>query len=723
MYGLDDQAQSPDDWFAKIGVTGHKPVPDAAPTVPPPSASTGAPGSVQSPGNAPRPSPFGTAPADDANGSWLDSAVNFVKGFTATVNPLPMLEKLYGGDMTDKALNIATMGAYGQGRVAKDALQAQVDQFKKAKEAYDKGRISEAVGHTMAGALPLVGPMAADAGETIGRGDIAEGLGKTAGILAPMGVHPALGAAGDAIDAVKPAIADVADRTSANLMANEIAPKVGANKARFGNMAADAAPALAREPGLNAATRTGLQGKVGAAMEDAQQQLNGAYDAIPNTQLFKTAPVKAAINAALSKLTAEGYKDEVPTTTTVDKLQVKPGPGDPSMGGDMRRIGANIDTYGPGGTTVEPSGNEARIGALKQAQADINTLGDYANIDNLRKIAMAWGNGAKKVFTPAIAPDYMANKGAGLGFADAERSLRDYIADNAVVPGSAPVAQLRTLNSRYSMLRSANDVMQAAEEADRGRSGTMRSAGASVLGAAAGEYLGGPTAAAVGAILTPFIDNAVTSGVTTHIALSRALAKFADSLRSGSSSAGQAAVTDAAKATGTKATPVLLRDVSTVFKQLKEAGRDETGAWDPAGKGNPTSRAQELITKYPDYGYRKIKALLDAEGADIGEDKIKALIAGSTGSGPLAGNADAVPTTPEKMVKLSPESVNAVLNVGGGRLSHILGPHYEPVAMLPGGKFIAHDAAHGDLLVLDGQEVRDLTDQEMKQYRRLFGIQ
>lgn len=113
--------------------------------------------------------------------SFLDNATSFVKNFAATVNPLPALEMLYdaqrgmfGGDV-DAALR--------SGQRLRGMGTAQVEQFKKAKDAYDQGRISEAVGHTVAGALPLMGPAAASAGEQIGSGDVAGGLGTAAGIL------------------------------------------------------------------------------------------------------------------------------------------------------------------------------------------------------------------------------------------------------------------------------------------------------------------------------------------------------------------------------------------------------------------------------------------------------------------------------------------------------------------------------------------------------------
>lgn len=125
--------------------------------------------------------------------SFLDSALNFASNFTHTVDPRPALKVLYHGA---EAIGGGFSGQPERGAAFLQDLQgiggAQVDQFKKAKKAYDDGRISEAVGHTMAGALPLMGPAAANAGEQIGSGDVSGGLGTTAGILAPFGAADAL---------------------------------------------------------------------------------------------------------------------------------------------------------------------------------------------------------------------------------------------------------------------------------------------------------------------------------------------------------------------------------------------------------------------------------------------------------------------------------------------------------------------------------------------------
>src|SRR5574343_1915151 len=60
------------------------------------------------------------------------------------------------------------------------------DEWKKAGDLAEQGRYLEAGGHAVAGSLPLVGPQAAKVGEQIAAGDVAGGLGATAGMLAPV---------------------------------------------------------------------------------------------------------------------------------------------------------------------------------------------------------------------------------------------------------------------------------------------------------------------------------------------------------------------------------------------------------------------------------------------------------------------------------------------------------------------------------------------------------
>lgn len=75
---------------------------------------------------------------------------------------------------------------------AQAMVGSQMGEFGKARDLYQQGRYLESAGHGLAGSLPLLGPVAAGAGEQLAEGDIAGGLGKAAGLLAPAAVGAAL---------------------------------------------------------------------------------------------------------------------------------------------------------------------------------------------------------------------------------------------------------------------------------------------------------------------------------------------------------------------------------------------------------------------------------------------------------------------------------------------------------------------------------------------------
>lgn len=147
-----------------------------------------------------------------AEPSWLELGANFAKGWASGVNPLPLLKAMYdnGSGHFKKALEAARSGEFrtligesgatlnAPGAAVIDGLiQAHWQQFQKAKKAYDAGRYSEAAGYTAAGVLPLVGPMAAQAGEQIGTGDpreMARGFGTAAAAVRPQAGAEAVGA-------------------------------------------------------------------------------------------------------------------------------------------------------------------------------------------------------------------------------------------------------------------------------------------------------------------------------------------------------------------------------------------------------------------------------------------------------------------------------------------------------------------------------------------------
>lgn len=124
----------------------------------------------------------------------------FASSFIDSVNPLPLLKRIATPPEPPKSLSEvpAALGKLAMGPlgpVVVDLVKGQIDQGKKSYDALKRGEYSEAGGRALAAILPGVGPMAARAGEQIGEGDVAGGLGTVAGIAVPVAAGKVLRAA------------------------------------------------------------------------------------------------------------------------------------------------------------------------------------------------------------------------------------------------------------------------------------------------------------------------------------------------------------------------------------------------------------------------------------------------------------------------------------------------------------------------------------------------
>ena len=386
---------------------------------------------------------------------------------------------------------------------------------------------SEAVGHGVAAALPVIGPVAAGIGERAATGDIAGAAGELTGLVAPSAVKGALPSRG--------AIAAKAEQMSTNRLANVMAPKVGQNKVRFGNKAAEVAPRLAREEGLGAVSREGLQSKVEGRLAQAEAALDNAADKIHASQIDKpgaaygagsevTTPTRPLLNALRAKrqqLVAEALEG----SRTMPALE---GPGGrPTPSGLTRNIGsgrmqkAPRKTERPIGRDVEPGPNAPRIAVLDRAIAEISQLGPVARYESIRRIRQAYDGPAKAVYAPSVTADYMAKMGEKYGAADVTGVLRERLS------GMSP--ETAAANADYSLYKSASDVLQAAEEVQRVRPTVGRKMLAAATGGAVTEMAG--VGMAAGVVFGPLLDELLSAGVTTKIASARTLASLADALR------------------------------------------------------------------------------------------------------------------------------------------------------------------------------------------------
>lgn len=429
--------------------------------------------------------------------SWLGSIKNFGVNYWNTVNPYPMLKSIYEaapftpmvaseGDPTGVKGKIAA-----QKRLVEGILGPSWEQLQKGKKAYDEGRYTEAVGHTL-GAIPLIGPTAAHAGEQFAEGDFSGGLGTTAGILTPFAMRPALRGSGTVVRKAGEALADrgatALERSADARMADVLAPKSGSNKVRLGNAAAEVAPTVVRDPRLNVSTRAELQAGIGEILDEARGKVEEVFvDAAAQNKFLKTTPIVKRLQDRLRELTIEG-KD---------------------------------------GAVVKPASRQAEMDALTQAIEEVRGLGNDVSPYELHKLTQSWRDAGKPASLPSVAADATKQSStAARGYLTAVESVEQYMGQR--VKGLAkPLAQ-------QQLWQKAADVMEAAEEASRSRTGAVRKAVESGVGAWMGHHMTGThIGATVGAMILPLLDSAATGGITSQIGVARFLAKAADHLKKG----------------------------------------------------------------------------------------------------------------------------------------------------------------------------------------------
>lgn len=379
-----------------------------------------------------------------------------------------------------------------------DAVRnAHIGTFNKAKEKAsaaangDALAIPEAIGYGAATALPVAGPAAAGAGEQIASGDIAGGLGTSAGLLAPSVLAAAKAKTGPLVSAEK------ADRMSTSRMADAIAPKVGQNKIRFGNQAAEIAPALAREPSLGAVTREGLQAKVESKLGEAEAALDAAANARNAHIVYATKPIIEALREKVGRRTAQTARDAYQSAKT----------------GSEQPIGKD----------VVPAPNRARVAQIEQAIHEIEQLGSHASYEALRRIRESYDGPAKAKYSPSMTADYLAKSGERSGAADVTGVLRDKL--GTMDPATAKA------NADYALYKSAHDVLSATEEVQRSRPTTGRKMLTSAITGSLGTSIDPGVGTAIGLAVGPIVDEALNAGLTTKITTARLLAQYADAVR------------------------------------------------------------------------------------------------------------------------------------------------------------------------------------------------
>lgn len=428
------------------------------------------------------------------------AAWRFVKSAASVLNPIAMVEGAYNA--VRHPIDTAT-----------GIVNQQLDQGKQAIDLAKEGRYSEAAGHGLAAAVPLVGPAAAAAGEQFASGDVAGGAGTAAALTLPFLAKPGMALARKVVPkSARVAAARALEEGAAGRYEKVMAPQVGPNKTRFGNMATDVAPKLAADPSMSALSRAGLHGKVVEAFDATKAQLDAAADARNKGAAFDTQPLLESLQKARDALVAE----------PVDATTLTPESGF-SRAGDGTLTPTKTGT--PIGKTVEPAPNAARLASIDQVIKEVQQLGSIARYESLRRIRQAWDAVAKTVYSPAVTADYLKAKGGALGAADATAAIREQLAK--MDPSTAAV------NEKYSLYKTANDVLDATAEVER----TRPKVGRAIMARLTGSLVGGETAGAMGAVagfaLGPTMEAILSAGGTTKLVTAQLMQKLAAAIRSG----------------------------------------------------------------------------------------------------------------------------------------------------------------------------------------------
>jgi hypothetical protein len=437
------------------------------------------------------PAPEGSAVGRFASNAWeMVNPVTAVKGvYNAVTSPV----------QTGKAI-----------------IAGQGNQLDKARQAFREGRYSEMVGHGAAAALPIVGPLAADAGEQIGAGDIAGGLGKAAGILAPVGMAEALSKFG--VKAIPNRVADALDEGAAARVADVMSPKSSAQKGlRMTAKAEKIAPQIAA--GDNAAwSRAGLREHLGEKLNAAKAALDEADEARNGAAPHETAPILSALKAKRAALVAEPFDAVAPArkVSTRESAIVDAG-GNPIQIETSKAV--------PIGEAQIPAPNRARVAVLDKAIAEIEALGPIAPYESLRTIRKAYDGPAEVRYNPAVTPDFLANQSNAMASADVAGAIRETLAKGDPRTAAA--------NADFSLYKSAHDIISAAEELDKARPKNGRRLMSQLTGSMIGTEAGGVPGAVAGYALGPILDNALTAGFTTKLKTAQMMTDFAKAIRSG----------------------------------------------------------------------------------------------------------------------------------------------------------------------------------------------
>lgn len=244
-------------------------------------------------------------------------------------------------------------------------LKAANEQRLKAHDEMDKGNYGQMAARSVAAAIPILGPAAAQAGEQIAEGDIAGGLGKATGIVGPMLAAGALRKS-PAKAAVK---ADALEREAVQQVAQKVlAPK----NQKYQPLAQEASKELLKR-GVQG-DRVAIQQWADDLIADAETRIDDVIQSYPQTATLKTQPIVAELQKGMDALGFNGPQGRQINPTYRDlhakmaelKSFVEARGADMSFD-DMRRLRQQLDTVSKESGAFAKSKGDRSLSAAERA--------------------------------------------------------------------------------------------------------------------------------------------------------------------------------------------------------------------------------------------------------------------------------------------------------------------------------------------------------------------
>jgi len=316
------------------------------------------------------------SPAGNVN---LNAPGGFGQGMTDILNPVPAVKTVATAMFGDPKAQAEAKANLRDATIGATQRQAQL-----TKEAANAGRYSEAVGHGLATAIPIIGPAAAEAAETIGgvsdmppsqtmpsegpprAPQVARGLGQATALVTPSVASSLARAVRNS--SIGAGAAGILEDSSSKNYARVLGATTNQNK----NITARIAPELA-DRGVWAATRKGLRNTAEQQIQSFGQQIGDAFDALHPDTNHPLQPILDSIDSAAKNSfqipTSRGLMPKGPTAETgLSHIQ------------DLKKALTNV-------SEVDPSTGEAvipvdRLRAMRQYFDGIAAkAGRYGGID------------------------------------------------------------------------------------------------------------------------------------------------------------------------------------------------------------------------------------------------------------------------------------------------------------------------------------------------------